>query len=105
MTDTIELTTGTFDSKTKKGHWIIDFWASWCGPCKMMAPEFEAAARELKGKVHFGKVNVEDHFELSDRFNIMSIPTTMFFKDGKMVYAHTGAISKAEILKLVKETF
>lgn len=105
MSDAIELTTENFDTSTKKGNWVVDFWASWCGPCKMMAPEFEAAARELKGKMHFGKVNVEDHFELSDKFNIMSIPTTMFFKNGTMVSAHTGAISKDEILKLVNENF
>ncbi|MEK6825540.1 MAG: thioredoxin domain-containing protein [Nanoarchaeota archaeon] len=91
--------------ETEKHHNFIanGFLVHNCGPCKMMAPEFEAAARELKGKVNFGKVNVEDHFELSDKFNIMSIPTTMFFKNGKMVGAHTGALSKDEILKLVKE--
>ncbi len=105
MSDAIELTTQDFDKSIKKGNWVVDFWASWCGPCKMMAPEFEAAARELKGKVHFGKVNVEDHFELSDKFNVMSIPTSMFFKDGKMVFAHSGAMSKDQILKLVQENF
>jgi len=103
MSNVIELTTEKFDSTIKKGDWVVDFWASWCGPCKMMGPEFEAAARELKGKVHFGKVNVEDHFEISDRFNIMSIPTTMFFKEGRMITAHTGALSKAEILHFVEE--
>ncbi len=105
MSDAIELTAEKFDATVKKGDWVVDFWASWCGPCKTMGPEFEAAAREMKGKVHFGKVNVEDHFELSDRFNIMSIPTTMFFRNGKMVGAHTGAASKEQILKLVKENF
>ena len=105
MSDAIELTTEKFDAAIKKGNWIVDFWASWCGPCKTMAPEFEAAAREMKGKVHFGKVNVEDSFELADKFNIMSIPTTMFFKHGSMVNAHTGALSKDHILKLLKENF
>ncbi len=93
--------------ETEKNHNFIanGFLVHNCGPCKTMGPEFEAAARELKGRVHFGKVNVEDSFELADRFNIMSIPTTMFFREGHMVNAHTGALSKDQILKLVKENF
>ena len=77
---TIELTDENFDSKIKEGNWVVDFWASWCGPCRMMEPHFEEAAKEMKGKVNFGKVNVEEAQDLASRFMVMSIPTIIYFK-------------------------
>lgn len=81
------------------------FLAHNCGPCKIMEPYFDAAARELAGKVVFGKVDVDSEFELAERFGIMSIPTILFFKDGEMVDRISGALPKEELLKKVKDVF
>ncbi len=101
----IELNKRNFGSSVKKGKWIIDFWAVWCGPCKIMKPEFEDAAKELKRKVNFAEVNVDENYELADRFRIMSIPTTLFFNEGEVVHATTGAINKEQILELAEDVF
>jgi len=94
-----------FDKLVAKGNWVIDFWAAWCGPCKIMAPHFEAAAKELKGKVNFGKVDAEHETELAQRFQIMSIPTMLFFKDKEQINRTVGAIDKEAIIKKIKENF
>ena len=99
------LTTGNFDSAISKGKWVIDFWAEWCGPCKMMAPQFEAAAKDLKGKVNFAKVDVDAEPDLAGRFEIMSIPTLLFIQDGEQVNRFSGAIPKDEIALMAKESF
>ena|SRR3989344_221608 len=98
-----ELNVGSFDSSIAKGKWIVDFWAEWCGPCKIMAPHFEKAAAELKGKVNFGKVNVEENYDLSEKLKIMSIPTTILFKDGEVQHVTVGAMNKDQIKNLVEE--
>jgi thioredoxin 1 len=103
--NTIELTTRNFDKEIKKGKWVVDLWASWCGPCKIMAPHFDAAAKELKGKVNFGKVNVDENSEIANKYEVMSIPTTIFFQDGEIVHAAVGAMNKAQILELVDNSF
>lgn len=102
---TIELTDSNFDAKTAKGNWVIDFWAEWCGPCRMMAPHFEKAAAKMKGKVNFGKVDVEANQELASRFEVMSIPTTLFIKNKEQVNRISGALPEEEILSLVDESF
>ncbi len=102
---TKEMTTKNFDDTIKKGNVVVDFWAEWCGPCKTMASHFEEAAAELSGKVVFGKVNVDNEYELSERFDVMSIPTLILFKDGEMVDKITGALPKDLLLKKVKEAF
>jgi len=102
---TTTITDKNFDAIVPKGNWIIDFWAEWCGPCKMMAPQFEAAAKDLKGKVNFGKVDVDAEPELAGRFEIMSIPTLLFFKDGEQVNRYSGAMPKEEIELMIKESF
>jgi len=101
----IELNNDDFDSFVAKGNSVVDFWATWCGPCKIMAPHFEAAAKEFKGKVHFAKVNIEESYELADKFHIMSVPTTVFFKNGEIVEMAVGALSKEKIIELVKNSF
>ena len=101
----IELNEKDFDSHIKKGKWIVDFWASWCGPCKMMAPHFDSAAKELKGKVNFAKVNVDENYEISNKFEIMSIPTTILFENGEVVHASVGAMDKGQILEVIDNTF
>ena len=81
---------------------VIDCWAPWCGPCLMVAPVIEELAKELKGKVVFGKINVDENQRTAMRFNIISIPTILIFKDGKLVDRIIGAIPKEYIIEKLK---
>lgn len=76
---------------------LVDFWAEWCGPCKMLNPILEEIAKEYKGKIKVGKVNVDENRKAPSDYGIMSIPTLMFFKDGKILEQFTGAFSKAQL--------
>jgi len=76
---------------------IVDFWAPWCGPCKMMAPIFEQASQQLKTKVIFAKVNTESEQTLADQFNIRSIPTIAMFKQGKEINRRAGAMDLSSL--------
>lgn len=80
---------------------LVDFWASWCGPCKMLSPVVEELAEELD-EVRVGKINVDEQGELGQKFNVMSIPTLLVFKDGKVSATSVGVKSKSEILELLK---
>jgi thioredoxin 1 len=77
---------------------LVDFWAEWCGPCKMLNPVIEEVARDLSGKLKVAKVNVDDAQELAVRFGIMSIPTLLVFKQGKVVGQIVGAMPKDQLL-------
>ncbi|KAA0257389.1 thioredoxin [Deferribacter autotrophicus] len=77
---------------------LVDFWAVWCGPCKMLAPTIDQLATELEGKVKVGKVNVDENQSLAARYGIMSIPTVMIFKDGKVVEQFIGVQPKGVYL-------
>ena len=77
---------------------LVDFWAEWCGPCKMIAPVLDEIAREKAGTVKVGKVNVDNNQSLSARYNIRSIPTLLFFKDGQLRDQITGMASKKDLL-------
>ena len=82
---------------------LVDFWAEWCGPCKMIAPILDEIAKEKAGAVKIGKVNVDNNQSLSARFNIHSIPTLLFFKDGQLRDQVVGMTSKKDLLKRIGE--
>lgn len=99
--DYITLNQQNFDEITSKGVVIVDFWATWCGPCKMMAPNVEEIATEYKGKVTVGKVDVDECQELATRFGIMSIPTLIVFKDGEKKEVLVGYRLKMQIAQVL----
>lgn len=81
---------------------LIDFWATWCGPCKMLAPVIEELANEYEGKVKVCKVNVDDEPELASEYKIMSIPTVVLVKDGKVAETSIGFVPKTQLEKMIK---
>ena len=97
---TVKVTDATFDGVvTSERPVVIDFWAPWCGPCRVIAPVLEEIASELGDRVTIGKVNVDEHPALASRFGIQSIPQLLFFKDGAEKDRVVGAVPKREILK------
>jgi thioredoxin 1 len=101
----VELNSRNFDEKTSKGKWVIDFWAEWCGPCKMLNPVFSAASEEFKGKVNFAKVDIDSETDLAQMYDIMSIPHILFIKDGEIVDRSGGLISKDNLFSMIKKAF
>ncbi|MDA8312916.1 MAG: thioredoxin [Actinomycetota bacterium] len=98
---TVALNKDNFDETVgSNGTVLVDFWASWCGPCRMFAPIFEAASVAHPDLV-FGKVDTEDQQELAARFGIMSIPTLMAFRDNVLLYAQPGALPGAALEELI----
>ena len=82
---------------------IVDFWATWCMPCKMIAPAVEEIAKDYKGKLKVGKVNVDDNTSIATQYGIMSIPTLLFFKNGEVLDNLVGAVSKQDIEDKISE--
>ena len=80
---------------------LVDFWASWCGPCRMIAPIIDQLADEFDGKVKIGKVNVDENRELASQYRVMSIPALLVFKNGQIVNQAVGARPKAELEKML----
>ena len=80
---------------------LLDFWAGWCGPCRMLSPVVDEIAEEVQGTAKVGKVNVDEQGDLASQFGVMSIPTIMIFKNGKAVATSVGAKPKAELLALL----
>lgn len=81
---------------------VVDFYADWCGPCKMVAPIIEELANQFEGTVKIGKVNTDENRAVASKFNIMSIPTILFIKDGQVVDTSVGALPKAVLEAKVK---
>lgn len=92
------LTNEDFDKVINSGVVLIDFFADWCGPCKMMEPVIEELDSELKEKIVIAKVNVDESSDLASKYQVFSIPTFILFKDGKEVERMVGAVGKSEIL-------
>jgi thioredoxin 1 len=98
----VTLTNNNFKEETSRGITLVDFWASWCGPCRRMAPVIDELAEEMT-EVKFGKVNVDEEAQLSDMYRIEVIPTLMVFKDGKAVSHVSGVISKSELRAMIEK--
>ncbi len=100
----IKLTKQNFENEVIQSEIpvLVDFWATWCGPCRMVAPVIAEIATEADGKFKVGKVNVDEEPDLAALFQIMSIPTLMVFKNGKPVSTAVGFRPKAELLKMLK---
>ena len=104
-TKPIELTTVNFDEIIVNSDIpvVVDFWAPWCGPCRMMAPNFEKSAKNFPLKALFAKVNTENEQQLGGRFGIRSIPTIIVFKGGKEVHRVSGALDEATLNRLASQ--
>ncbi len=81
---------------------LVDFYADWCGPCKMMAPIVESIAESFEGKAKVGKLNIDDEMDIAQKYRVMSIPTFIIFKDGQVVETSVGAMSKDELEKKLR---
>ncbi len=97
----VEVTDGNFDEEVVEANnlTVVDFWAPWCAPCKMIAPIIEELSTEYSGKIKFGKLNVDDNQRTAMKYNIRGIPTLLVFKDGDLVDQIVGVKSKEELKK------
>ena len=101
---TTEITTENFDAEVTKSALpvVIDFWASWCGPCRMLSPMVDELASQYAGKIKVGKVNVDEQPRLAMNYDVQSIPTLIFFKDGKPVDKSIGVVPKEKLEKIIE---
>ena len=101
----IEITDGNFAAviEASQGLAMIDFWAAWCGPCRLVAPIVEQLATEYAGKLQVGKLDVDANQQVAARFNIRSIPSILFFKDGKHVDTVIGAVPRAMLERKIQQ--
>ncbi len=102
--DVLTLNMQSFEEEIARkgsGPILVDFWAEWCGPCRLMAPILDKVAARLKGRARIGKVDVDENQALAARFGIMSIPTMILFKDGQVVEQVVGTTSEESLAKLI----
>jgi thioredoxin 1 len=101
----VQLDDATFDEHVKASDVpvLVDFWAEWCGPCKMIAPILEEIAEEQGGKITIAKLNVDDSLDIARRYEVMSIPTLLLFKDGEPKARLVGAKPKAQLLQEISQ--
>ena len=100
---TVRLTEANFDALSRSERpMFVDFWAAWCGPCRIMDPVVEKLAAKYSGRMLFGKVNVDEEMDISSRYQVFSIPTFMVFKNGQPMDAVIGAVGEAALERLVK---
>ncbi|MGZ4108021.1 MAG: thioredoxin [Tumebacillaceae bacterium] len=95
-------TKDNFAELTRKGTVLVDFWATWCGPCRMLLPVLEDLDREFGAQLSIVKVNVDDHGQLANQYEVMSIPTMVLFKNGKVVEKTVGYQSKQALAELIR---
>ena len=102
---TVTVTDGNFGDEIEKhsGLSLVDFWAAWCGPCRMVGPVVEQLAGEYEGKLKVGKLDVDANQQTASRFNIRSIPSILFFKDGKLIDTVVGAVPKEFLERKIQE--
>ena len=102
----VHVTGDTFEQEVLKaeGKVLVDFWATWCGPCKMMAPVVEQLAEELEGKAKVGKLNIDENMDIAEKYRVMNIPTFLIFKDGQEKERIVGAVSKNELKNKLEQT-
>ncbi len=94
----MEITSANFDELLKSGKpFMVDFWAEWCGPCRMIAPMVDEMATEYEGRITVGKCNVDNERELPSKYSIRNIPTLLFFKNGELAERHVGALGKGDL--------
>jgi len=103
---TMKVTDTSFDQDVLKSAEpvVVDFWAEWCGPCRMIGPALEEIAAEMQGKVKIAKVNVDENPNIASKFGIRSIPTLMLFKGGKLAGQKVGAAPKGDLSKWIQQT-
>ena len=103
--DVVTLEDSTFEQEVLKSDTpvLVDFWATWCGPCKAIAPAVDDIAREYKGKLKVGKLDIDSHQQVPQKYGIRSIPTLLVFKGGRVVDTIVGAVPKAKLVDAVKK--
>jgi len=100
----VEISDTEFDNFTRKYEMVVvDCWAPWCGPCRMIAPIVDSLARELQGRVAFGKLNTDENQKIALQYRIQAIPTLLVFKNGKLVDRIVGAVPKDQIMKRIQK--
>jgi len=105
MAEEVTVTRSNFDAEVMKSAVpvVADFWAEWCGPCKMIAPVLKDLARDYNGKIKIAKIDVDAEGELAQQFNIVSIPTILVFNKGQVVKQQIGAVPRPALEKMIKE--